>query len=115
MTELLMKAARHLGVPTDVSAGPGDGVPGASIWARWPRDPRDVAQDVLEHLTQTSEEATVMPVAGTPLWRARHGDWSHVGPFEEAVAHLAEHITERPRNARRSGRLSSTVHRNSIR
>lgn len=115
MTELLMRAARHLGVPTEVSAGPGPGLAGASIWARWPREPRDIAQDVLEHLTRTSADATVIPVPGTSLWRARQGDWSHVGLFEEVIAHLAEHILERSRNTRRSGRLPSAVHRNSIR
>jgi hypothetical protein len=96
MSDLLLNAARRLGVPTDVSAGPG-GRPGLSVWARWPRHPHDVAQDVLNQLTRVDEHATVSPLGGTPLWRARHGEWTHIGRFEEAVAQLALHVSERPR------------------
>lgn len=94
MTDLLLNAARRLGVPTDQSAGPGNGLPGLSIWARWPRHPHDVAQDVLNHLAQSEEDATVSPLGGTPLWRARHGEWTHIGRFEDAVAQLALHVAE---------------------
>ena len=70
MTDLLLDAARRFGVPTDVSAGPGNGLPGLSIWARWPRHPQEVAQDLLNHLTQADHAASVSPLGGTPLWRA---------------------------------------------
>jgi hypothetical protein len=93
MTDLLTYAARRLGVSTDVSAGPGQGLPGLSIWARWPRDPRDVAQDVLNQLTQADQDVTVRPLSGTPLWRAQYGQWTHIGRFEEAVAQLALHVS----------------------
>lgn len=94
MTDLLLNAARRLGVPTEVSAGPGNGLPGRSIWARWPRPPHEVAQDVLNRLTQHEQSATVSPLGGTPLWRAKHGEWTHIGRFEEAVAQLALHVAE---------------------
>jgi len=94
MTDLLLNAARRLGVATDVSAGPGKGPAGLSIWARWPRHPHDVAQDVLNQLTRAQQDATVIPLGGTPLWRARHGDWTHIGRFEDAVAQLALHVSE---------------------
>ena len=94
MTDLLLNAARRLGVATDVSAGPGNGPAGLSIWARWPRHPHDVAQDVLNQLTRAEQDATVSPLGGTPLWRARHGEWTHIGRFEEAVAQLALHVSE---------------------
>ena len=104
MTDLLLDAARRFGVPTDVSAGPGNGLPGLSIWARWPRHPQEVAQDLLNHLTQADYAASVSPLAGTPLWRARCGEWTHIGRFEDAVAHLAQHVSETPRaHARERG------------
>jgi hypothetical protein len=98
MTDLLLNAARRLGVPTDISAGPGNGLPGLSIWARWPRHPHEVAQDVLNQLTREERDATVIPLGGTPLWRARHGEWTHIGRFEDAVAQLALHVAEHPRS-----------------
>src|SRR5262245_18070797 len=97
MTELLMDAARRMGVPTDVSAGPGNSLRGLSIWARWPRHPHEVAQDLLNQVTRSDEAASVTPLGGTTLWRARRGDWTHIGRFEEAVAHLALHCAEKPR------------------
>jgi hypothetical protein len=103
MTDLLLNAARRLGVPTDISAGPGNGLPGHSIWARWPRHPHEVAQDVLNQLTQAEVDATVSPLGGTPLWRARHGEWTHIGRFEDAVAQLALHVAEQPRSRRTTG------------
>ncbi len=103
MTDLLLNAARRLGVPTDISAGPGNGLPGLSIWARWPRHPYEVAQDVLNQLTRDERDATVSPLGGTPLWRAKHGDWTHIGRFEDAVAQLALHVAEQPRSRRAAG------------
>jgi hypothetical protein len=96
MTDLLLSAAKRLGVPTEVSAGPGIGTPSFSIWARWPRHPYEIAQDVLNELIRTEVTAHVTPVGGTPLWRARHGQWTHIGRFEDAVAHLASHVAECP-------------------
>jgi hypothetical protein len=96
MTDLLLDAARRFGVPTDVSAGHGNGLPGLRIWARVPRHPQEVAQDLLNHLTQVDHAASVRPLGGTPLWRARCGEWTHIGRFEDAVAHLAQHVSEMP-------------------
>lgn len=96
MSDLLLDAARRLGVPTEVSAGPGGGVPGHNIWARWPRHPHEVAQDLLNQLSRTDEAVSVSPLGGTPLWRARCGAWTHIGRFEDAVANLALHVTEQP-------------------
>jgi hypothetical protein len=97
MTELLLSAAARLGVPTETSAGPGGSPPTFSIWARWPRHPYEIAQDVLNAVMRIDLEATVSPIGGTPLWRARHGRWTHIGRFEDAVAHLASHVAEHPR------------------
>ncbi len=106
MTELLLTEARRLGVATEISAGPGNGLAGLSIWARWPRHPHEVAQDVLNSITETRADASVSPLGGTPLWRARHGDWTHIGRFEDVVAHLAQHVSEtrasRPPSRRRT-------------
>jgi len=103
MTELLMDAARRMGVPTDVSAGPGNGLRGLSIWARWPRHPHEVAQNVLNQVTQSDDAARVTPLGGTPLWRARRGEWTHIARFEDAAAPLALPCTQTPR-MRRAGR-----------
>jgi hypothetical protein len=92
MTELLLAAARRLGVPTEVSAGPSGGGRIFNVWARWPRHPQEIAQDVLNHVIRTEVEASVTPVGGSPLWRARHRDWTHIARFEDAVAHLADHV-----------------------
>jgi hypothetical protein len=97
MTDLLLIAAKRLGVPTETSAGPG-GPPSFSIWARWPRHPCEIAQDVLNAVSRTEADASVTPLGGTPLWRARHGRWTHIGRFEDAVAHLANHVAEHPRS-----------------
>ncbi len=96
MTDLLLSAAKRLGVPTETNAGPG-GPPAFSIWARWPRHPCEIAQDVLNAVTGTEADVSVTPIGGTPLWRARHGRWTHIGRFEDAVAHLATHVAETPR------------------
>jgi hypothetical protein len=113
MTDLLMSAARALGLPTHVSAGPGDGLPGTRIWARWPRHPHEIAQDVLNHLIEAGHDVSVTPLAGTPLWRARHGSWMHIGRFEDAVAQLAQHVTEqsavRPSRELRGGLPSDSM------
>ena len=97
MTDLLLSAAKQLGVPTETSAGPGGSAPTFSIWARWPRHPYEIAQDVLNAVIRTTVEASLTPVGGTPLWRARHGRWTHIGRFEDAVAHLASHVAEQPK------------------
>ena len=97
MTDLLLSAARRLGVPTETSAGPGGSPPTFSIWARWPRHPYEIAQDVLNAVMRADLDATVTPIGGTPLWRARHGRWTHIGRFEDAVAHLASHVADGPR------------------
>src|SRR5688572_9394436 len=97
MTDLLLSAARRLGVPTEVSAGPGASTRSFSVWARWPRHPYEIAQDVLNQVIRTEVDASVTPVGGTPLWRARHGRWTHIGRFEDAVAHLASHVVDSPR------------------
>jgi hypothetical protein len=97
MTDLLLTAAKRLGVPTETSVGPGGGPVTFSIWARWPRHPYEIAQDVLNAVIRTEVDASVTPVGGTPLWRARHGRWTHIGRFEDAVAHLASHVAETPR------------------
>jgi hypothetical protein len=94
MTDLLLTAARRLGIPTEVSAGPSGGSPVFSVWARWPRHPHEIAQDVLNQIIRTEVDASVTPVGGSPLWRARHGHWTHIGRFEDAVAHLAEHVAD---------------------
>lgn len=92
MTDLLVSAAKRLGIPTETSAGPGGSPPSFSIWARWPRHPQEIAQDVLNHVIRSNVDASLSPVGGTPLWRARHGQWTHIGRFEDAVAHLANHV-----------------------
>jgi len=97
MTDLLLSAAKRLGVPTETSAGPGGRPPSLSVWASWPRHPYEIAQDVLNAVVRTDVEATVTPLGGTPLWRARHGRWTHIGRFEDAVAHLASHVVDHPR------------------
>jgi hypothetical protein len=94
MTDLLLSAAKRLGVPTETSAGPGGSPPSFSIWARWPRHPYEIAQDVLNEVIRTEVQANVTPVGGTPLWRARHGRWTHIGRFEDTVAHLASRVAE---------------------
>ena len=94
MADLLLSAAKRLGVTTEVSAGPGSGVHAGSIWASWPRHPHEIAQDVLNHIIRTEVDASVTPVGGAPLWRARHGQWTHIGRFEDAVAHLASHVAQ---------------------
>jgi hypothetical protein len=96
MTDLLLSAAKRLGVPTETSAGGNSSPQTFSIWARWPRHPHEVAQDVLNAVIRTQVDASVTPVGGTPLWRARHGRWTHIGRFEDAVAQLASHVAETP-------------------
>jgi hypothetical protein len=97
MTDLLLCVAKRLGIPTETSAGPGGSPPVFSIWARWPRHPYEIAQDVLNTVLRSGADANITPVGGTPLWRARHGRWTHIGRFEDAVAHLASHVVDNPR------------------
>ena len=94
MSDLLISAAKRFGVPTDSSMEPDEDNPNISAWARWPRHPYEIAQDVLNEVLRTEVEAMVAPLSGTPLWRARHGAWTHIGRFEEAVAHLASYCVE---------------------
>jgi len=96
MTDLLLSAAKRLGVATEASAGPAGRAASFSIWARWPRHPYEIAQDVLNAIIRTEVDVSVTPVGGTPLWRAKHGRWTHIGRFEDAVAHLASHVAESP-------------------
>ena len=49
---------------------------------------------MLNAVTRMEIDASVTPVGATPLWRARHGSWTHIGRFEDAVAHLASHVVE---------------------
>jgi hypothetical protein len=97
MTDLLLSAAKRLGVPTETSAGIGGSPLSFGIWARCPRHPSEIAQDVLNAVTRTAADTSVTPLGGTPLWRARHGHWTHIGRFEDAVAHLATHVAATPR------------------
>jgi hypothetical protein len=97
MTDLLLSAAKRLGVPTETSAGPGGSPPSISIWARWPRHPSEIAQDVLNVVLRSDPDASVTPLGGTPLWRARHGRWTYIGRLEDAVAQLASHVVDHPR------------------
>jgi hypothetical protein len=99
MTDLLLSAAKRLGVPTETNAGSGGSPVTFSIWARWPRHPCEIAQDVLNAVLRADGDASVKPLGGTPLWRARHGSWTHIGRFEDAVAHLANHVAEAPQPA----------------
>jgi hypothetical protein len=96
MTDLLLNAAKRLGIPTETSAGSGASPATFSIWARWPRHPHEIAQDVLNAVLRAEGDVSVKPVGGTPLWRARHGGWTHIGRFEDAVAHLADHVAGHP-------------------
>lgn len=90
----LAEAARRLGVPTDASAGPGAGLPERSIWARWPRDRRKVAEDTLARLLQLEPDAGIASAGPGGLWRAHCGRWSYTAPFEKAVAALALHVLD---------------------
>lgn len=96
MTDLLLSTARRMGIETEVSAGPGGkGLGGAQIWARWPRHRLEIAQDLLNHITTLDQEAKITPLGATPLWRARCRDWTYIGRFEDAVAHLAIHVEKK--------------------
>jgi uncharacterized cupin superfamily protein len=90
-TDPLILAAERLGVAVDVSAGPEQA--DMQIWARWPRDRLEIAHDTLERVMEI-EDATDMALDGeTGIWRARCGKWTFTGPFEEAVAMVALHVT----------------------
>jgi hypothetical protein len=52
---------------------------------------------VLNAIGRTEADVSVTPIGGTPLWRARHGRWTHIGRFEDAVAHLASHVVDTPK------------------
>lgn len=93
MTDLLIVAAHRLGIPTDVSAGPGEGFPGSPIWARWPRDRRIIAHELLQRVLTLDADATLTPAGASDKWCARCGEWSYTGRFEDAVARLAMRVT----------------------
>lgn len=94
MSDLLSTAARQLGIPTETGADAGSGPATPGPQPHWPRHPYEIAQDVLNHLIRSETNASVTPLGGTPLWRARLGEWTHIGRFEEAVAHLASHCLQ---------------------
>jgi uncharacterized cupin superfamily protein len=87
----LMLAAERLGVPVNVSAGPNDG--NMRIWAHWPRDRLEIAHDTLERVMQIDDGTDIALDGETGIWRARCGTWTFTGPFDEAVAMVALHVT----------------------
>ena len=114
MTDLLLTAAKRLGIPTETSAGSGASPATFSIWARWPRHPREIAQDVLNAVCRAEGDASVSPSAarrsGAPAMRG----WTHIGRFEDAVAHWPAHVAEH-RNADEVKRRSRQPSRSGIR
>jgi len=118
MNDLLLSAAKRLEIPTEANAGPGGRVTKYDVWARWPRHPCEVAQDVLSQVVRITPDASVTPVGGTPLWRARYGRWTHIGRFEDAVANLAIRVLEGPKvsapKARPRGELGTTPPANAL-
>ncbi|MFO7275403.1 MAG: hypothetical protein DIU56_000100 [Pseudomonadota bacterium] len=93
MKDLLIVAAHRLGIPTDVGAGPGEGLPGNRIWARWPRDRRIIAHELLQRVLALDARATLTPAGASDQWCARCDEWSYTGRFEDAVARLAMRVT----------------------
>jgi uncharacterized cupin superfamily protein len=91
-TDPLILAAERLGVPVDASAGPPEEA-GIKIWARWPRDRLEIAHDTLERVMQIEHGTDIALDGETGIWRARCGTWTFTGPFEEAVAMVALHVT----------------------
>lgn len=90
-TDPLILAAERLGVPVNVSAGPDEA--DVQIWARWPRDRLEIAHDTLERVLQIDDGTDLALDGETGIWRARCGAWTFTGPFEEAVAMVALHVT----------------------
>jgi hypothetical protein len=92
--DTLIAAAHCLGVPTHLSAGPGNGPAGRQIWACWPRNRLEIAHDALERVMRYDQEAGVTPATGN-LWRAyADGGWTYEGDFLDAVASLVLHVAE---------------------
>jgi uncharacterized cupin superfamily protein len=87
----LIVAAERLGVPVNSSAGPGESE--VQIWAHWPRDRLEIAHDTLERVLEIDEAADVALDGESGIWRARCGTWTFTGPFDEAVAMVALHVT----------------------
>jgi uncharacterized cupin superfamily protein len=88
----LIVAAERLGVPVNASSG-GNELQDMQIWARWPRDRLEIAHDTLERVMEL-EGGTELALDGeTGIWRARCGTWTFTGPFDEAVAMVALHVT----------------------
>jgi hypothetical protein len=88
----LIVAAERLGVPVDASAGR-NGAEELQIWARWPRDRLEIAHDTLERVLELDEGTELALDGESGIWRARCGSWTFTGPFDEAVAMVALHVT----------------------
>lgn len=88
----LIVAAERLGVPLDASAGR-DEPQSLQIWARWPRDRLEIAHDTLERVMEIDGDTELALDGETGIWRARCGTWTYTGPFDEAVAMVALHVT----------------------
>jgi uncharacterized cupin superfamily protein len=88
----LIVAAERLGVPVDTSAGRGEPSE-LQIWARWPRDRLEIAHDTLERVMELQDDTELALDGETGIWRASCGTWTFRGPFEEAVAMVALHVT----------------------
>jgi uncharacterized cupin superfamily protein len=88
----LIVAAERLGVPVDTSAGRNEPLD-LQIWARWPRDRLEIAHDTLERVMELQDDTELALDGETGIWRARSGTWTFTGPFDEAVAMVALHVT----------------------
>jgi uncharacterized cupin superfamily protein len=88
----LIVAAERLGVPVDTSAGRNEPLD-LQIWARWPRDRLEIAHDTLERVMELQDDTELALDGETGIWRARCGTWTFTGPFDEAVAMVALHVT----------------------
>jgi hypothetical protein len=92
MDDPLIVAAKRLGVPTHLAAGPGYGPANRSIWADWPRPRLEIAQDALDEVVELDRTAGIVPAGHSHLWRAYAAGWTYEGEFVEAVASLALHV-----------------------
>jgi hypothetical protein len=108
MPDKLLEAASRFEVPADGAAGPG-GLPGARIWAHWPRHRLELCHDLLSKVLVQHPQAEFR-AEGAGRWRAGVGDWNHVGTFEDAVASLALHLSERTYRERRQRETGELHH-----
>jgi hypothetical protein len=92
MNDSLVTAAERFGVPTEESAGP-ESMPGAQLWARWPRHRLEVAHDVLSRIMSLHDDVVVARNGSASEWRAWSGDWFYEGRFDEAVGALGLYLT----------------------